>query len=52
MFHLLFKCSAFALYFFGSLFGMNVTVMYVTTILLLAFDFWTVKVRLLMPRHP
>jgi hypothetical protein len=45
MFHLLFKCSAFLLYFFGSLFGMNVTVMYVTTILLLAFDFWTVKVR-------
>ena len=30
MFHLLFKCSAFALYFFGSLFGMNVTVMYAT----------------------
>jgi hypothetical protein len=47
MFHLLFKCSAFALYFFGSLFGMNATVMYVTTILLLAFDFWTVKVRLM-----
>jgi hypothetical protein len=45
IFHLLFKCSAFALYFFGSLFGMNVTVMYVATILLLAFDFWTVKVR-------
>jgi hypothetical protein len=50
MFHLLFKCSALALYFFGSLFGMNVTVMYVTTILLLAFDFWTVKV-LLRPPH-
>ena len=49
IFHLLFKCSAFALYFFGSLFGMNVTVMYVTTILLLAFDFWTVKVRVWQP---
>jgi hypothetical protein len=49
IFHLLFKCSAFALYFFGSLFGMNVTVMYVTTILLLAFDFWTVKVLLWLP---
>lgn len=44
LFHLLFKCSAFALYFFGSLFGMNTTMMYVSTILLLAFDFWTVKV--------
>ncbi len=51
IFHLLFKCSAFALYFFGSLFGMNVTVMYVTTILLLAFDFWTVKVHSRLPRH-
>jgi hypothetical protein len=50
IFHLLFKCSAFALYFFGSLFGMNVTVMYVTTILLLAFDFWTVKVLQHLPR--
>lgn len=43
-FHLLFKALALALYLFGGLFIDNYVFVFVVCILLLAFDFWTVKV--------
>ncbi|KAF4324162.1 hypothetical protein BBO99_00001809 [Phytophthora kernoviae] len=42
-FHLLFKGLALALYLFGSIFIDNFVFIFVVCILLLAFDFWTVK---------
>uniref|UniRef100_H3GZ44 Golgi apparatus membrane protein TVP23 homolog n=2 Tax=Phytophthora ramorum TaxID=164328 RepID=H3GZ44_PHYRM len=42
-FHLFFKALALLLYLFGSLFISNFVFIFVVCILLLAFDFWTVK---------
>jgi hypothetical protein len=42
-FHLFFKCCALFLYIFGSWFTTNFIFIFVMCILLLAFDFWTVK---------
>lgn len=42
-FHLAFKGGAIALYIFGSFFGMDYVTVFVTSTLLLALDFWTVK---------
>lgn len=42
-FFLAFRLGAIFTYLFGSLFSGNFTLIFVVTILLLAFDFWTVK---------
>eukprot|EP01040_Poterioochromonas_malhamensis_P012161 gene12159-13299_t len=42
-FHLLFKCLALFLYIFGSWFTSNFIFIFVICIILIAFDFWTVK---------
>ena len=42
-FHLLFKALALAVYIFGRMFSNNFIFVCVVCILLLAFDFWTVK---------
>ena len=42
-FHLLFKCLAIFIYMFGSWFTSNFIFTFVLCIVLLAFDFWTVK---------
>ena len=42
-FHLLFKTLAILVYMFGGLFGLGFVNLFVVCILLLAFDFWTVK---------
>jgi len=43
LFHLLFKTSAVLLYVFGGWFGSDYVTTFVLAVLLLAFDFWTVK---------
>jgi hypothetical protein len=43
MFHLAFKAAALALYVLGGWFGLEYVSVFVSCILLLAFDFWTVK---------
>eukprot|EP00808_Paulinella_micropora_P022170 g8441.t1 len=43
MFHLGFKLAAILEYLFASAFSDNFVVVFVTCIILLAFDFWTVK---------
>lgn len=42
-FHLLFKFAALALYIFGAWFSVDYVTTFVLCVLLLAFDFWTVK---------
>ena len=42
-FHLLFKTSAILVYMLGTWFSSNFVNMFIVTVLLLAFDFWTVK---------
>ena len=42
-FFLAFRVGALLMYFLGSIFTDNFTLVFVVTILLLAFDFWTVK---------
>lgn len=43
VFHLLFRSLAVLIYLFLSIFTSNFVLVFVLTILLLAFDFWTVK---------
>mmetsp|Transcript_45595 Transcript_45595/g.58524 ORF Transcript_45595/g.58524 Transcript_45595/m.58524 type:complete len:187 (-) Transcript_45595:601-1161(-) len=43
IFHLLFKTAALLIYLFGGIFTSNYVFLAVVVILLLAFDFWTVK---------
>lgn len=43
LFHLLFKAMALFVYIFGGWFTTNFILIFVVTIILLAFDFWTVK---------
>ncbi|RIA97651.1 hypothetical protein C1645_686719 [Glomus cerebriforme] len=43
VFHLLFRTGAIVIYLFGSLFTQNVTLIFIICVLLLSFDFWTVK---------
>jgi len=42
-FHLLFKTLAILIYLFGGLFSSNFVNIFVVCVLMLAFDFWTVK---------
>jgi hypothetical protein len=43
LFYILFRLGALLMYLLGSIFTDNFTLVFVVTILLLAFDFWTVK---------
>lgn len=45
MFHVMFKAAALLIYLFGTWFTSNFVFLFVVCVLLLAFDFWTVKVR-------
>jgi hypothetical protein len=42
-FHLLFRTAALVTFLFGTLFTKNVTLIFIICVLLLSFDFWTVK---------
>src|SRR5581483_2278907 len=42
-FHLLFRTGALVIYLFGRLFTSNVPLIFIICVLLLSFDFWTVK---------
>src|SRR5262249_33582461 len=45
MFHVLFKTSALLFYLFSGIFTDSFVIVFVVCVVLMAFDFWTVKVR-------